>query len=201
MIAALLFISAPFLLYTTRFTGGTQANDMMTSLIPEAFRDRLYEQMNADKPGSGNPLLEFYNSKRPELISFWSTEALALSGDPIIQASDVCHTMQHWHTYQKYNARLFEERYIAYRKGVSGENPPWVGWYNGEIWFFDNYIIPLAKKLNDCGVFGVSYHEYLSYAQENRAEWARKGEEIVERLHTKVELKYKSFEVVNSDAV
>jgi 3'5'-cyclic nucleotide phosphodiesterase len=110
----------------------------------------------------------------------------------IIQASDVCHTMQHWHTYQKFNARLFEERYIAYLKGVAGENPPWVGWYNGELWFFDNYIIPLAQKLNDCGVFGVSYHEYLNYAQENRAEWERKGLEVVENLRAKVETKYRT---------
>ena len=34
-------------------------------------------------------------------------------------------------------------------------------WYQGEIGFFDNYIIPLAKKLKDCGVFGVSSDEYL----------------------------------------
>jgi class 3 adenylate cyclase len=94
----------------------------------------------------------------------------------IIQASDVSHCMQHWHTYQKFNARLFEERYLAFRKGVAGDNPPWVGWYKGEIWFFDNYIIPLAQKLHDCGVFGVSYHEYLNYAQENRMEWERKGQ-------------------------
>jgi class 3 adenylate cyclase len=108
----------------------------------------------------------------------------------IIQASDVCHCMQHWHTYQKFNTRLFEERYVAYRKGVAGDKPPWAGWYNGEIWFFDNYIIPLAQKLNECGVFGVSYHEYLNYAQENRLEWERKGQEIVESLRVAVESKY-----------
>ena len=22
----------------------------------------------------------------------------------------------------------------------------------GELWFFDNYVIPLAKKLDECGV-------------------------------------------------
>jgi hypothetical protein len=109
----------------------------------------------------------------------------------IIQASDVSHCMQHWHTYQKFNTRLFEERYVAYLKGVSGENPPWIGWYKGEIWFFDNYIIPLAQKLNDCGVFGVSYHEYLNYAQQNRVEWERKGEEVVAQLRLVVEAKYK----------
>jgi hypothetical protein len=29
----------------------------------------------------------------------------------------------------------------------------------GEIGFFDFYIIPLAKKLKECGVFGVSSDE------------------------------------------
>jgi hypothetical protein len=81
--------------------------------------------------------------------------------------------------------------------------------YHGEIGFFDNYIvslfmtvgicgmqqfpplmhqspvddfvlqIPLAKKLKDCGVFGVSSDEYLNYAVQNRAEWEERGEEIV----------------------
>ena len=50
-----------------------------------------------------------------------------------------------------------------------------------ELWFFDNYIIPLAKKLKDCGVFGVSSDECLSYALMNREEWERKGEEVVAR--------------------
>lgn len=29
----------------------------------------------------------------------------------IIQASDIAHTMQHWHVYRKWNGRLFEEMY------------------------------------------------------------------------------------------
>jgi hypothetical protein len=32
----------------------------------------------------------------------------------------------------------------------------------GRDWAFDFYIIPLAKKLDDCGVFGVSSGEYLN---------------------------------------
>jgi 3'5'-cyclic nucleotide phosphodiesterase len=108
----------------------------------------------------------------------------------IIQASDVSHTMQHWHTYQKYNARLFEERYIAFRRGVAGNTPPWNGWYRGELSFFDYYIIPLAQKLHDCGVFGVSYDEFINYAQENRSEWERKGQEIVEVWKAAIEVKY-----------
>jgi len=41
--------------------------------------------------------------------------------------------------------------------------------------FFDFYVIPLARKLDSCGVFGVSSHEYLNYATANRDEWVRKG--------------------------
>lgn len=53
-------------------------------------------------------------------------------------------------------------------------------WYDGEIGFFDYYIIPLAKKLKSCGVFGVSSDEYLQYAQQNREEWSLRGKGIVE---------------------
>jgi 3'5'-cyclic nucleotide phosphodiesterase len=96
----------------------------------------------------------------------------------LMQASDVVHTMQHWKVYQKWNQRLFFETYIAYQQGHCPNNPV-DGWYAGEIWFFDNYIIPLANKLRTCGVFGVSCDEFLDYAIDNRSEWERKGTEIV----------------------
>jgi hypothetical protein len=38
--------------------------------------------------------------------------------------------------------------------------------------------IPLAKKLKECGVFGVSSDEYLNYAEKNLAEWTSKGEAV-----------------------
>ena len=87
--------------------------------------------------------------------------------------------MQHWHIYQEWNRRLFNEMYKAYVDGRA-EKDPSLGWYDGELWFFDNYIIPLAKKLKTCGVFGVSCDELLDYATDNRAEWATKGCSIVQ---------------------
>lgn len=41
----------------------------------------------------------------------------------LIQASDVAHTMQHWHVYRKWNERLFFEMYRAY--GRSRQWPCW----------------------------------------------------------------------------
>ena len=99
----------------------------------------------------------------------------------LIQASDVSHTMQHWNIYKKWNERFFFELYDAYKNGRA-EKDPSIGWYKGEIGFFDFYIIPLAKKLERCGVFGVSSHEFLSYAQNNRDEWVREGENVVQEF-------------------
>lgn len=99
----------------------------------------------------------------------------------IIQASDVSHTMQHWHVYRKWNARLFQEMYLAYRSDRMQTDPS-TFWYQGELSFFDQYIIPLAKKLKDCQIFGVSSDEYLNYALQNRTEWEDRGLEIVEQM-------------------
>jgi hypothetical protein len=43
-------------------------------------------------------------------------------------------------------------------------------------------VIPLAKKLDECGVFGVASDECLFSAIENRREWALKGESIVKEM-------------------
>merc|ERR1712157_548921 len=105
----------------------------------------------------------------------------------LIQASDVAHTMQHWHIYLRWNERFFEENMKAFREGRAGAKNPLEFWYQGELGFFDFYIIPLAKKLKDCGVFGVSSDEYLNYATRNRQEWEVKGKDIVKNMKMKVE--------------
>lgn len=78
------------------------------------------------------------------------------------------------------------ECYKAYKEGRGGETDPAENWYKGELGFFDFYIIPLAKKLKECGVFGVSSDEYLIYAQNNRCEWERRGQEVVASMVEKV---------------
>ena len=102
----------------------------------------------------------------------------------LIQASDVVHTMQHWHIYKSWNEKFFRECYRAYKSGRADVDPS-INWYKGEIGFFDFYVIPLAKKLDDCGVFGVSSHEYLNYATANRDEWIRDGDELVKQFAEK----------------
>lgn len=109
----------------------------------------------------------------------------------LIQAADIAHTCQHWTVYRKWNERLFQECYEAYHYGRVDKNPA-ENWYQGEIGFFDFYIIPLSKKLRDCGVFGQTSDENLNYAESNRALWVQNGEAIVEEMLAKFKPKTSS---------
>lgn len=75
------------------------------------------------------------------------------------------------------------------------EKDPSEGWYQGEMGFFDFYIIPLAKKLFTCGVFGVSSDEFLNYAQANRQEWELKGSQMVQQYLKNYAAKFGDDEV------
>lgn len=86
---------------------------------------------------------------------------------------------RHWHVYLRWNKLLFHECYWAFLAG-RGDNDPSESWYQGELGFFDFYIIPLARKLKECGVFGVASDEYLNYAIANRMEWELKGQAVVD---------------------
>ena len=113
----------------------------------------------------------------------------------LIQASDVAHTMQHWHVFRNWNECLFMEMCQAFDQGRATTHPA-DNWYQGEIGFFDFYIIPLAKKLKDCGVFGVSSDEYLNYATRNRNEWESRGQTVVAEMLEK----YESMKATSSTA-
>lgn len=57
--------------------------------------------------------------------------------------------------------------------------------------FSDNYVIPLARKLEECRVFGVASDECLNYALENRKEWEVKGQTIVEQMTLRIKQQHR----------
>ena len=64
-----------------------------------------------------------------EVCSYATTPFLCAK---VIQASDISHTMQHWHVYRKWNQNLFEELYVAYLNGRMEKNPAEF-WFKGEF--------------------------------------------------------------------
>lgn len=88
--------------------------------------------------------------------------------------------MQHWAVYTKWNERLFQELFKAFKEGRLDKDPS-VSWYAGELEFFDRCVIPLSKKLVTSGVMGVGSDEFLNYAEMNRKEWKQQGHKIVQK--------------------
>lgn len=104
----------------------------------------------------------------------------------LIQTSDVAHTMQSWNVYLKWNQNLFRELYIAFKEGRFPHDPAQT-WYEGEMKFFDTYLIPLATRLQECEAFGPSSSDYLKYAQKNRRKWEEHGKTVVENMILKID--------------
>jgi class 3 adenylate cyclase len=148
------------------------ATDIMDPDL-KAIRNARWEKAFSAFPNMQEDLKDVTNRKATIVI------------EHLIQASDVAHTMQHWHIYRKWNERLFLELYQAYIAGRA-EKSPETFWYKGELGFFDFYIIPLSMKLKECGVFGVSSDEYLNYAMRNRKEWEDRGQEVVREMMEKI---------------
>lgn len=88
--------------------------------------------------------------------------------------------------YKKWNERLFRETYQAFRAGRITTDPTDT-WYDGEMSFFDDYVIPLAKRLKESEAFGVSSDEYLNYAEKNRVEWQTRGRDVVTAFRANVD--------------
>jgi 3'5'-cyclic nucleotide phosphodiesterase len=124
--------------------------------------------------------------------------------ESIIQAADIAHTMQHWQTYAKFNERLFEEQYVAYLNGHEDQDPA-QHWYESELTFFDQHVLPLAEQLKICGVFGPSSSssstisdsgsgggadEFIGWAKQNRQEWQKHGPALVKQMHEACVAKY-----------
>jgi hypothetical protein len=105
--------------------------------------------------------------------------------DLIMMCSDISHTMQSFDVYCEWNERLYREIYAAYRDGRS-DNDPSTGWVAGELIFFDKHIIPLAKRLQESGMFGVTADAILRSARNNRKEWEKRGKRIFEDLQGRV---------------
>lgn len=95
-----------------------------------------------------------------------------------MQLSDIMHTTQHFHSYCRWNERLFEEMYRAFEMGRSKKDPS-EDWYQGEIWFFDNCVIPMAERVRGTRVFGAAGEDCVRNAVDNKKEWAIKGGELL----------------------
>jgi hypothetical protein len=105
--------------------------------------------------------------------------------DLIMNVADVAHTMQNFSTFLKWNQQLYIELFNAYHEGRIS-NDPTKGWYQNQINFFVNYIIPLAKRMDKCRICGCKSPIFLYFAMENKRKWMEEGQAITAEMVEKV---------------
>jgi hypothetical protein len=109
--------------------------------------------------------------------------------ETIIKAADVAHNLQGWDLMAKFSNRLFLELRRAYVQG-RGDNPQ-NGWFSNQIGFLEAYLLPLARRLDDTGVFGDTIGaRFAQIVEENRDRWMREGMSLTARVIVEGERQY-----------
>jgi len=111
----------------------------------------------------------------------------------LIQASDVAHTMKSWYKYTKCNEKLFKEMKQAYQAGHFDKDPT-ENWFAGEVNFLNDYVVPLATRLQASGVLGAYGDACLDEAQDNLNHWEKSGKSLAYMLQAGEESSAKKSE-------
>ena len=110
------------------------ATDICDKELQALRKNRWESAFNSEDTAAGKEEATVFNEDRKATIVI----------EHLIQASDVSHTMQHWHIYKDWNQKFFMECYGAFREGRADSDPS-LGWYKGEIGFFDFYIVSVLR--------------------------------------------------------
>lgn len=109
--------------------------------------------------------------------------------ETILKAADVAHNLQGFDEMAKWSNRLFLELRRAYVDG-RGDSPQ-NGWFQNQIGFLDFYLLPLARKLDDMGVFGDAKGAIFAVnVEENRERWTREGMSLTAAIVIEGEKQY-----------
>lgn len=67
-----------------------------------------------------------------------------VKNEHLMLLSDVSHLIQGWENFAKWNFRLYKEICECWKNGLCDD--PREGWFQGQIGFINNYILPLATR-------------------------------------------------------
>lgn len=94
--------------------------------------------------------------------------------EQLMTACDVAHNLQSWDHMVKWSNKLFLELKRAHKEGRGGD--PKNNWFENQIGFLESYLLPLARRLEDTGVFGdVIGPVFARIVESNRDRWLTDG--------------------------
>ena len=133
------------------------------------------------------------DNTQTSLTLSYTPEEVSVIAEQIIQAADVSHTMQHFSTFSKWNTHLYHEVLAAYNCGRTNNiaspeiRHPKENWYESQIGFFDFYVIPLAERLDACGVFSGE-QQFAQLAARNKEQWIEIGRDCTSAMVMEAEM-------------
>ena len=152
---------------------------VVTATLATDIADKELAAMRKDRAADALAAMDEEAPTSDDIASRKATFVL----ETLIQVADVSHLMMPFPMYKKWNYRLLRETHKGFLAGRA-ETDPIENWYKGEFGFFDFYIIPLAKKLDKCGIDSTTYVEN---ATNNRKMWEEVGEELVSGFKKELE--------------
>jgi hypothetical protein len=148
-----------------------QNESEMSAICGEGRRSSLKRALQLN----GGQTVEYFTSSNQEDSQIALRHSVVI--ETMLNVADVAHSMQSWELFIFWNRNLFEELYDAFVSGRS-ENNPTNGWYENQLFFYKIYVLPLAEKMQKCGVFGERGGSFLKNALSIRDQWEREGEKI-----------------------
>jgi hypothetical protein len=99
----------------------------------------------------------------------------------MVQISTMAHMVQNWESYKIWNRRLYEEMHKAFIDRRILRDPS-QRWFEGELGCFDFFVLPLTKRLRNCGRFGPTTDDMIAQAEHNRKQWYDMGRALVHEM-------------------
>lgn len=105
------------------------------------------------RPSSGRSSLDTaaYND-RGEAYDAPDALKSAVVLEVILRAADVGYFMQNWETLIEWSGRLYAEQEMAHL--INRGRDPTATWFDNQLRVIQEYVLPLATRLRDIGVFG-----------------------------------------------
>lgn len=96
----------------------------------------------------------------------------------IMTAADVAHNLQGWEQMAKWSNRLYLELRKAHVANRGMDASP--KWFENQIGFLESYLLPLAHRLEDSGVFPDI--EFAKIVEDNRDRWMVEGFDVAQNI-------------------
>jgi hypothetical protein len=115
----------------------------------------------------------------PEALERRSAEQVRLVSNLVVQASYNHHYFLHWSLFLQRSKNQFGLRFECRQGKVDDSISNGESFFETQLAYFDDVIIPLANKIKECGFFEICCREYLDFAMSNRADWEKQGSQII----------------------